>query len=109
MRLVVIGAMCILPFAAVLTILQGLPWSLPRWIDSAVNDVGGWMLLAGLLSFALTPVTVGIGAWSIFKSKIDRRIRVVIACFVLAQVATALSLLAMAFVGGIGSGGRLPH
>ena len=67
------------------------------------------MLLAGLLSFALTPVTVGIGAWSIFKSKIDRRIRVVIACFLLAQVATALSLLAMAFVGGIGSGGRLPH
>ena len=109
MRLVVIGAMCILPFAAVFTVLQGLPWHLPHSIHTAVNDVGQWALLAGLLSFGLTPVTVGIGAWSIFKSKIDSRIRVMIACFVLAQVATALSLLVMAFVGGIESGGRLPH
>ena len=109
MRLLVIGAMCTLPIVAVFCLFQGLPWSLPHPIHSVMNDVGSWMLLPGLLSFVLTPISVGLGTWSIFKSKIDRRIKVIIACFVLAQAATALSLLAMAIVGGSGSGGRLPH
>lgn len=63
------------------------------------------MLLAGLLSFAVTPVTIAVGAWSIFKSKIDKRIKVIMAWFLLAQLATALILLVMLFM----AGGRLPH
>jgi hypothetical protein len=105
LRLLVIGAMCILPIAAVSNLIQGLPWRFPNWVELALTGLNGWMLLAGLLSFALTPVTIAVGAWSIFKSKIDKRIKVIMAWFLLAQLATALILLVMLFM----AGGRLPH
>jgi len=67
------------------------------------------MLIVGFLSFVLTPVTIGVGAWAIFKNKIDRRIKVLITYFVVVRIATVLTLLGMAIVGGAGSGGWLPH
>jgi hypothetical protein len=67
------------------------------------------MLIVGFLSFVLTPVTIGVGAWAISKNKIDRRIKVLITYFVVVRIATVLTLLGMAIVGGAGSGGWLPH
>lgn len=106
-RLLVIVALCMLPVAAPLVLVSGL--SLPRSIDSTVTYLSVWMLAPAFLSFVLTPITVIYGVWSVFKSKIDRRIKILIAVCVLAQSLTAISLVIMLFVGGINSGGRLPH
>ena len=108
-HLVVIAAMCVLPESAILYLLTQLPWKLPVKLEMAVDQGGAYMMMVGLLSLFLTPVAVGVGAWSICKSKIERRVKVAIAWILGAQVATVLVLLAMTIVGGMGSGGRLPH
>ena len=47
---------------------------------------------------------MGVGAWSIFKSKIERRVKVAIAWILGAQIATVQMVFGMAIVGGAGSG-----
>jgi hypothetical protein len=105
LRLLAIAALCALPFAAILTLLSNLPWDPPTWIRAAINAQGGWILLSGLFSFLLTPFTLAFGAWSLFKSRIDRRIKVIMACLLDGQAATILCVLAAFYQ----SGGRLPH
>ena len=103
-RLLVIGLMCIFPIAAIFMILQAsLPW--PQWLDKILIDLAGSMLLAAIASLLLTPVAMVAGLWSIFKSNIDKRIKVAIACFLIAQMTAVLVLLAALWM----TGGRLPH
>ena len=105
-RLLVIGAMCILPIAVIFNILNGsLPWRLPQKLEASLNDWAGSLLLAGIASFLFTPVAVVAGLWSIFKSTIDRRVKIAIACFLIAQMTTVLGLLAALWM----TGGRIPH
>ena len=108
-HLLAIAAMCLLPAATMLYLLTQLPWKLPIRIEMAMDYVGACMLMVGLLSFLLTPVSVGVGAWFICRSRIERRVKIAIAWIVCAQVATVLIILEMAIFGGMGSGGRLPH
>jgi hypothetical protein len=70
-----------------------------------LQAAASWILLPGLASFLLTPVTLAFGAWCLSRSLIDRRIKVIMACFLAVQAATALCLPVALFL----SGGRLPH
>jgi len=98
--------MCILPIAVIFNILNGsLPWRLPQKLEASLNDWAGSLLLAGIASFLFTPVAVVAGLWSIFKSTIDRRVKIAIACFLIAQMTTVLGLLAALWM----TGGRIPH
>jgi hypothetical protein len=104
-RLLVIGAMCALPVVILIVLLQGLPWTPPNFIKAPLTDLAGLAVLIGAASLLLTPVTLIVGIWSIFKMKLDRRIKKAIAAFLTAQLVAALTLLGALYV----SGGRLPH
>ena len=104
-HLLVIGAMCALPVSILIVLLQGLPWTPPHFITAPLTDLGGLAMLIGAASLLLTPVTLIVGIWSIFRMKLDSRIKKAIAAFLTAQLVAAFTLLGALYL----SGGRLPH
>jgi DNA-binding winged helix-turn-helix (wHTH) protein len=98
----VIAVLCVVAAAAYSILTVSASRDLRGWIGMGGSN---WILFVGALSFGLTPITVIAGIWSAFKDKVDRRIRASIAWLLVAQLATAVALLAKLIL----SGGRVPH
>ena len=102
-HLLMIGAMCALSLSAMYMILGArTSWHLP---ERLVMGAGNWIVLAGLLSLALTPVTLIAGTWSVVKDKLDRRVRAAMVWFFVLQLAATVALVIALILGG----GRLPR
>jgi DNA-binding winged helix-turn-helix (wHTH) protein len=86
--------------AAILSqqVLRGI---LPQW----ANNFSSAIFVVGLLSFTLTSLALLVAGWRALRSSVDHDTRVTLMCFLIAQVATAVTLA----VALIMSGGRLLH